>query len=145
MHGLRIHFSADDPSKLFIFDGAFYGGFKGYRFFLFTSQEEVPLLLSGVSSTEAVQLCAERIAQCERSDLPTPDYSQAIGCWLTSFNQLKRKLAGPSPNLIVIARARDCTRVNKFLLNCMFSAASRYFPGALRSANSTLAARVVGA
>ena len=51
--------------------------------------------MSRVSFSKAVQLWAERIAQCERSNLPASQFCQSIGCSLTSFYQWKRKLAVP--------------------------------------------------
>jgi hypothetical protein len=54
-----------------------------------------PLLLSRVYSSKAAQLWAERIAQCERSNLSATKFCLSIGCSLTSFYQWKRKLATP--------------------------------------------------
>ena len=51
--------------------------------------------MSRVFSSKAAQLWAERIAQCERSNLSAPKFCQSIGCSLTSFYQWKRKLAVP--------------------------------------------------
>jgi hypothetical protein len=51
--------------------------------------------MSRVFSSKAAQLWAERIAQCERSNLSAPKFCQSIGCSLTSFYQWKRKLAAP--------------------------------------------------
>jgi hypothetical protein len=51
--------------------------------------------MSRVFSSKAAQLWAERIAQCERSNLSATKFCQSIGCWLTSFYQQKRKLAAP--------------------------------------------------
>jgi hypothetical protein len=41
--------------------------------------------MSRVFSSKAAQLWAERIAQCERSNLSAPKFCQSIGCWLTSY------------------------------------------------------------
>jgi hypothetical protein len=41
--------------------------------------------MSHVFSSNAAQLWAERIAQCERSNLSAPSFCQSIGCWLTSY------------------------------------------------------------
>jgi hypothetical protein len=51
--------------------------------------------MSRVFSSKAAQLWAERIAQCERSNISAPKFCQSIGCSLTSFYQWKRKLAAP--------------------------------------------------
>ncbi|MFN9625210.1 MAG: IS66 family insertion sequence element accessory protein TnpA, partial [Planctomycetota bacterium] len=49
--------------------------------------------MSNVTSSKAAQLWAERIAQCQQSNLSAPKFCQSIGCSLTSFYQWKRKLA----------------------------------------------------
>ena len=41
--------------------------------------------MSRVFSSKAAQLWAERIAQCERSNLSAPKFCQSIGCWLTTY------------------------------------------------------------
>ena len=51
--------------------------------------------MSRVFSSKAAQLWAERIAQCERSNISAPKFCQSIGCSLTSFYQWKRKLTAP--------------------------------------------------
>ena len=48
--------------------------------------------MSNVSSSKTVQMWAERIAQCQQSNLSAPKFCQSIGCSLTSFYQWKRKL-----------------------------------------------------
>ena len=49
--------------------------------------------MSRLSSPSTAELWAERIAQCERSNLPVAQFCQSIGCSVTSFYQWKRKLA----------------------------------------------------
>ena len=49
--------------------------------------------MPNVTSSKAAQLWAERIAQCQQSNLSAPKFCQSIGCSLTSFYQWKRKLA----------------------------------------------------
>ena len=44
-------------------------------------------------SPKTAQIWAERTAQCERSNVPTAQFCQSIGCSLTSYYQWKRKLA----------------------------------------------------
>jgi hypothetical protein len=44
-------------------------------------------------SSKTAKIWAERIAQCERSNAPTAQFCQSIGCSPTSFYQWKRKLA----------------------------------------------------
>ena len=46
-----------------------------------------------LSSSKTAKIWAERIAQCERSNVPTAQFCQSIGCSPTSFYQWKRKLA----------------------------------------------------
>ena len=49
--------------------------------------------MSNVTSSKAAQLWAERIAQCQQSNLSAPKFCQSIGYSVTSFYQWKRKLA----------------------------------------------------
>ena len=49
--------------------------------------------MSRLPSSKTAQIWAERIAQCEPSNVPTAQFCQSIGCSLTSFYQWKRKLA----------------------------------------------------
>ena len=49
--------------------------------------------MSRLASSKTAQIWAERIAQCERSNVPTAQFCRSIGCSLTSFYQWKRKLA----------------------------------------------------
>ena len=51
--------------------------------------------MPNVTSSKAAQLWAERIAQCQQSNLSAPKFCQSIGCSLTFFYQWKRKLAAP--------------------------------------------------
>jgi hypothetical protein len=49
--------------------------------------------MSRLPSSKTAQIWAERIAQSERSNVPTAQFCQSIGGSLTSFYQWKRKLA----------------------------------------------------
>ena len=49
--------------------------------------------MSRLPSSKTAKIWAERIAQCERSNVPTAQFCQSIGCSPTSFYQWKRKLA----------------------------------------------------
>jgi hypothetical protein len=46
--------------------------------------------MSRLSSPSTAELWAERIAQCERSNLPVAQFCQSIGCSVTSFYQSRR-------------------------------------------------------
>ncbi|MFN6400773.1 MAG: IS66 family insertion sequence element accessory protein TnpA [Planctomycetota bacterium] len=49
--------------------------------------------MSRLSSPSTAELWAERIAQCERSNLTVAQFCKSIGCSVTSFYQWNRKLA----------------------------------------------------
>jgi hypothetical protein len=52
--------------------------------------------MSRFASPKTAQIWAERIAQCERSNVPIAQFCLLIGCSMTSFYQRKRKLAANS-------------------------------------------------
>jgi hypothetical protein len=67
--------------------------------------------MSRLSSPNTRELWAERIAQCERSNLPVAQFCQSIGCSVTSFYQWKRKLvASPKQSSFLRVQTSEPTK-----------------------------------
>ena len=61
--------------------------------------------MSRLPSSKTAKVWAERIAQCERSNVPVAQFCQSIGCSPTFFFQWKRKTAG-KPQTSTILRVQ---------------------------------------
>jgi hypothetical protein len=69
------------------------------------------LPLSRFASPKTAQICAEIIAKCERSNAPTPQFCQSIGCSPTSFYQWKRELAAkPQSSAFLRVQTSETTK-----------------------------------